>query len=70
VALVRDLLEQHPHQDVLLATHGSLLTLILNGFDDKFGYDFWRTLTFPDVYELTFRDGILTRVRRRWEEAA
>lgn len=67
VAVVRRIVEQHRDQHVMLSTHGSLLALILHGFDGTFGYDFWRTLTFPDVYELTFRGGTLARVRRAWD---
>lgn len=67
VALVRRLLRQHRDERVMLATHGSLLALIVNGFDSTYGYDFWRTFTFPDVYELTFRGDVLKQVRRRWE---
>lgn len=67
VAVVRHVVEQHRDQQVMLSTHGSLLALIVHGFDGRFGYDFWRTLTFPDVYELTFRDGTLARIRRAWD---
>lgn len=67
IAVVRQTLDRHRDQQVILSTHGTLLTLILCGFDGAFGYEFWRTLTFPDVYELTFRSSILTRVRRAWD---
>lgn len=70
VAVVRHLVERHRDEHVMLATHGSLLALVLNAFDRTFGYDFWRTLTFPDVYELTFRDNTLAEIRRTWEQAA
>jgi len=67
VAVVRQVVERHRDRHVMLATHGSLLALVLNGFDPTFGYDFWRTLTFPDVYELAFRDNAMPRIRRVWE---
>ena len=42
--------------------------LILHEFDSRFGYDFCRSLTFPDVYELTFRAQTLVSVRRTWHQ--
>jgi 2,3-bisphosphoglycerate-dependent phosphoglycerate mutase len=67
-AVVREMLTRHRDGHVMLATHGSLLALIVNAFDRSFGYEFWRGLTFPDVYELTFQDDRLAGVRRAWEQ--
>ncbi len=58
----------HRGRHVVISTHGSLLALILNGFDRAFAYDFWHSLTFPDVYELTFNDSALAGVRRLWSD--
>jgi 2,3-bisphosphoglycerate-dependent phosphoglycerate mutase len=70
IAIVRRVLAAHPGETAVISTHGSLLALILYGLDPAFGYDFWRSLTFPDVYELTFKAGALTDVRRAWDERA
>jgi 2,3-bisphosphoglycerate-dependent phosphoglycerate mutase len=43
-----------PARPVVLATHGTLLTLLLNAFDATVGYDFWRSLRHPDVFRLEF----------------
>ena len=64
IAVVHRVLERHAGRSVVISTHGSLLTLILNGFDKTFAYDFWHSLTFPDVYELTFDENALAGVRR------
>ena len=47
---VRQLITRHAGQHLVVATHGNLLALILNGLDPAFGYEFWRQLSFPDVY--------------------
>jgi 2,3-bisphosphoglycerate-dependent phosphoglycerate mutase len=67
---VHQFIMRHAGQHVVVATHGNLLALILNGFDSSFGYEFWRELSFPDVYELEFEATVLIRVRRIWEKAA
>lgn len=68
-AVVRQLLERHSGGHIIVATHGNLLALVLNGFDSRFGYDFWHSLSFPDAYELHFHDVVLSGVRRIWDPA-
>jgi len=67
---VRQFIARHAEQPLVVATHGNLMALILNGFDPSFGYEFWRELSFPDVYELEFEVSALIRVRRIWDKAA
>jgi 2,3-bisphosphoglycerate-dependent phosphoglycerate mutase len=70
LAAVRSILTQHLGQHVVVCTHGTLLTLILNGLDSTFGYEFWRRLSFPDVYQVEFEGLTLARVQRIWERDA
>ena len=70
LAAVRQFIARHAGQHLVVATHGNLMALILNGFDPAFGYEFWRELSFPDVYELEFEASALIRVRRIWDKAA
>ena len=53
VFLIDHLLSGHPDRPIVLATHGNLLTLLLNHFDPEVGFDFWRSLAFPDVVRLS-----------------
>ena len=69
LAAVRSILTRHVGERVVVSTHGNLLALILNGFDSAFGYDFWRRLSFPDVYRLEFDGTAMTRVECMWEHA-
>ena len=54
LAVVRTIAERHSGSQVVLATHGNLLALVLNALDPEFAYEFWRRLSFPDIYQLTF----------------
>lgn len=56
--VIDDVVARHAGARVVLSTHGNLLALTLGTFDPAFGYDAWRALTFPDVWRLTFRDGV------------
>lgn len=67
IAVVRDLADRHSGEQIALATHGNLLALVLNGLDPSYGYEFWRRLSFPDVYGLTLDGRRLTGVERIWD---
>lgn len=41
------------HRNVVLVTHGNLMTLLLRHFDERFGFQEWAALTNPDVYRVT-----------------
>jgi 2,3-bisphosphoglycerate-dependent phosphoglycerate mutase len=68
VAALHGIIDQHANRHVVLATHGTLLTLMLNGLDTTYGYEFWQQLSFPDIYRLEFQGAALTSVRRMWDD--
>jgi 2,3-bisphosphoglycerate-dependent phosphoglycerate mutase len=70
LAAIRKIVDEHTGGHSVVATHGNLLALILNGLKPTFGFEFWRALTFPDVYELRFQRALLVNVRRLWQGAA
>lgn len=66
-AVVLRLVDRHPGGEVALATHGNLLALVLNRLDPSYGYEFWRRLSFPDVYALTLDGHRLIGLERIWD---
>ena len=69
LAVVRTVADRHVGSQVVLATHGNLLALVLNALDGKFAYEFWRRLSFPDIYRLTFAGAEFHLVERVWDAA-
>jgi broad specificity phosphatase PhoE len=69
LAVLLAVVVRHHGSQVVLATHGNLLTLMLNALDPSFGYHFWRRLSFPDIYQLAFDSGELRGVDRLWDAA-
>jgi 2,3-bisphosphoglycerate-dependent phosphoglycerate mutase len=65
-AVIHDIGEKHQDAHVVIATHGNLMALILQGFDAMIGYDFWRSLTMPDIYRLEVTPGGQGAIRRLW----
>jgi 2,3-bisphosphoglycerate-dependent phosphoglycerate mutase len=52
VAVCEQLVARYPDGRVVISTHGTLLALILNRYDERIGFDFWARITTPDVYRL------------------
>ena len=52
LAALAPIVERHRGGAIVVATHGTLLALMLNGLDPRFDFAFWRALTTPDVYEV------------------
>lgn len=51
----------------LLVTHGNLLTIILKLFDKNIGFSTWKSMSNPDVYEITIIENE-TKVTRLWND--
>jgi len=62
---------RRPESSVVAVTHGNLMALILSACGGRFGYEEWKNLTNPDVYELLKTDeaGEII-IRRVWSGAA
>jgi 2,3-bisphosphoglycerate-dependent phosphoglycerate mutase len=56
IAAIEDALSR-PEQTTVLVSHGQLLTLLLNHFDESVGYHEYQQLTNPDVFRVTCGDG-------------
>lgn len=53
--------------NTVIVTHGNLMSLLLNHYDDSFGFENWQKLSNPDVYAFT-RQNNTVLVERVWEE--
>lgn len=47
-------LKQCTHMSVVIVTHGNIMSLLLNHFQPHFGFDEWKQLSNPDVFEVDF----------------
>jgi 2,3-bisphosphoglycerate-dependent phosphoglycerate mutase len=51
VAVLQRLARSHD-EPIIVGTHGNLLALVLAAVNSAIGFDFWRTLSFPDIFRL------------------
>ncbi|MGN7479785.1 histidine phosphatase family protein [Solibacillus silvestris] len=61
-----DVLERYKDKNVVIGTHGNIMVLIMNFFDRKYDFSFWRNLDMPDIYKLSFDGKVLKNVERLW----
>jgi len=57
-------LNKYDGKNVAIGTHGNIMVLIMNYFDNKYDYDFWQNLSMPDIYKLSFQDNMFIGAER------
>lgn len=67
IPILLDLIETYEGKNIALGTHGNIMTIMMNYFDSRYGFDFWHNTTKPDVYRLEFANKQLTHVERVWD---
>ncbi|PFR13133.1 histidine phosphatase family protein [Bacillus anthracis] len=54
VTCMQSILKKYKGKNIVIGTHGNIMVLLMNYFDSKYDFQFWKTLHMPDVYKLTF----------------
>ncbi|VDH00441.1 bifunctional RNase H/acid phosphatase [Lysinibacillus sphaericus] len=54
--------------NIAIGTHGNIMVLIMNYFDEQYDFNFWENLEMPDAYKLVFDNKQLLEVKRLWME--
>ncbi len=67
ISVVQRLLVKHPDQQIVLSTHGNMMTLVLQAFDPSVDFEFWMSLTMPDVYRLDVSQSGKGLMQRLWK---
>jgi len=66
IPIIESLLKEYEGKEIVVGTHGNIMTIIMNYYEDEYGYDFWRSTSMPDVYRVTFNNGELEEIKRFW----
>lgn len=67
IPIIQELLEKYAGQNIVIGTHGNIMTIIMNYYDPSYGYEFWSSTTKPDIYRMTYWDGQLVNITRMWK---
>lgn len=68
VEALKSLLTTYSGQKIALGTHGIVMTLMMNFYDEKYDLDFLHSTSKPDIYKMTFDGEELVDVQRLWED--
>ncbi|WP_274653309.1 histidine phosphatase family protein [Paenibacillus humicola] len=66
VPVLEKLLQERRGQNIVIGTHGNIMTIMMNHYDDSYGYAFWDATTKADIYKLVFDGNRLEQVERIW----
>ncbi|EJR37905.1 histidine phosphatase family protein [Bacillus mycoides] len=64
VICMQNILKKYKGKNIVIGTHGNIMVLLMNYFDSKYGFQFWKTLHMPDVYKLTFDNNCFSSAER------
>ncbi|MFC5700326.1 histidine phosphatase family protein [Cohnella faecalis] len=67
IPVVQKLLQDYEGKNIVIGTHGNIMTIIMNYFDKSFGFEFWNGTSKPDIYRMTFVGDRLEKIDRVWE---
>lgn len=68
IKAINDVLNKYKGKNIAIGTHGNIMVLIMNYYDKKYDYLFWKNLEMPDVYKLSFEDAKLISVNKIWNK--
>lgn len=66
VRVIEKILNKYIGKHIAVGTHGDIMTLMLNHYDQRFDYHFWRGTSMPDIYRVEFEEGQLIHIARLW----
>lgn len=66
VNVIEDILASDTRR-TMIATHGNIMSLLLNYYDKRFGFDQWKKLSNPDIYRLIIVNKDVS-IERIWKD--
>lgn len=66
IAVLNDI-QANTYSRTVIFTHGNILALLLNYYNENFGFETWAKMTNPDVFLLTFKVKDIC-IQRIWTE--
>lgn len=68
ISILESVLNEHKGKKIAVGTHGLVMTLMMNYFDQAYDFDFLNQLSKPDIYKMEFEDLELKEVTRLWQK--
>ena len=68
VKVLDSILSGYAGKKIVVGTHGDIMTLMVNFYDKRFDFGFWKAISMPDIYRLDFEGNKLVNITRLWKE--
>ncbi|MBT3336582.1 MAG: histidine phosphatase family protein [Anaerolineae bacterium] len=68
VEVVKKLKIKHKKEAIILSSHGNIIALILQAFDPSIDFEFWKSLSMPDIHLLKLNEGKKVITKRLGKE--
>jgi len=62
---LKKVMRKYHSENIIVGTHGTWLGVILNYFDKKYDYNFWKTIKMPDIFLLSFENENLKYIKQK-----
>jgi 2,3-bisphosphoglycerate-dependent phosphoglycerate mutase len=67
IPIIEKLLNDYKGKNIVIGTHGNIMTIIMNYYSKEYGFNFWSSTSKPDIYKMTFNSNKLMNVERMWD---
>lgn len=67
ILIIEKFLCEYKGKDIVIGTHGNIMTIIMNYYNKEYGFDFRNSTSMPDIYKMTFELNELKSVERLWD---
>ncbi|MFV0943545.1 histidine phosphatase family protein [Bacillus pacificus] len=64
VICMQNILKKYKDKNIVIGTHGNIMVLLMNYFDSKYDFRFWKTIRMPDIFKLNFHNEDLVSSER------
>lgn len=64
VICLQNILKKYEDKNIVIGTHGNIMVLLMNYFDSKYDFRFWKTIRMPDIFKLNFHNEDLVSAER------
>ncbi|PFL18254.1 histidine phosphatase family protein [Bacillus cereus] len=68
VRVLKEILMDFQGHKIVIGTHGLVMTLMMNYFDNQYGLEFLMNTSKPDIYKLEFKEEQFMNVERLWRK--
>ena len=67
IPIIDKLLCEYKGKNIVIGTHGNIMTIIMNYYKKEYGFEFWNSTSMPDIYKMTFEFDRLKDIERLWQ---